>query len=315
MSTGPVLALLGRLDQPGVELLTTARRVAQGLGARLEAVWLGPLADDDVTGLGAYGTERVHHLATGRGSSTELAGAILSLPERPTAVLVTTSYPARELAARLGVRLGGGVLVDAAQVEVVGGRIEAERTSFAATWGSRCAVLAEPAIVTVKPHATSPEPAAAPSSPEVVPLAAGASDPRVRVVERTERVATGRPDLASAGVVVAGGRGTEGDFSLLAELADELGGALGATRVATDEGWVGHELQVGQTGVTVNPVLYIGAGVSGAVHHVGGMRAAQHVVAINTDPDAPIFSVAHYSIVGDLNTVIPQMIKAFKAKQ
>src|SRR5690606_10289132 len=130
-------------------------------------------------------------------------------------------------------------------------------------------------VITVKPHSAEPRPAGEAEEPELVPLAPGSADPRVRVVSRSRRAATGRPELATAAAVVVGGRGTAGDFSVLTELADELGAALGATRVATDEGWVGHELQVGQTGVTINPVLYVGAGVAGAIHHVGGMRAAQ----------------------------------------
>ena len=125
------------------------------------------------------------------------------------------------------------------------------------------------------------------------------------LVERTERTPSGRPDLSAAQVVVVGGRGTEGDFSLVAELADVLGGAVGATRVATDEGWIDHEAQIGQTGVTVSPRLYIGAGVSGAVHHRGGMQSAGTIVAVNNDPEAPIFEIADLGIVGDLQTVLP----------
>ena len=315
---GPVLAVLddgsghrvAELAQPAAELLTTARRVAIGLGSSLEAVWSGPLDDDGAARLGEYGVDRVHHLVNPATSSTELADALgrLAATIGPAAILATTSFASRELAARLGYRLGGGVLVDASRLDVVDGQIEAHRTAFAATWGSRCAVVATPAIITVKPHAASPEPAPEALVPQIVALAPGAVDPRVRVVERTQRVATGRPDLASAAVVVAGGRGTEGDFTLLTELADLLGGAVGATRVASDEGWVGHELQVGQTGVTVNPVLYIGAGISGAVHHVGGMRAAQSVVSINTDPDAPLNQVADYVVVGDLFEVVGGLI-------
>ena len=105
---------------------------------------------------------------------------------------------------------------------------------------------------------------------------------------------------------MAGGRGTEGDFSVVEELADVLGGAVGATRVATDEGWIGHDAQIGQTGVTIAPRLYVGVGVSGAVHHRGGMQASGTIVAINSDPDAPIFEIADFGVVGDLFTVVPQ---------
>ena len=131
---------------------------------------------------------------------------------------------------------------------------------------------------------------------------------RVTLVERTERPASGRPDLGSASIVVVGGRGTEGDFSVVEELADVLGGAVGATRVATDEGWIGHDAQIGQTGVTIAPRLYVGVGVSGAVHHRGGMQASGTIVAINSDPDAPIFEIADFGVVGDLFTVLPQAV-------
>lgn len=307
-----VLALLdGRgLDATATELLEVAGRVAGGLGARLEVVRSGALEEPELGALGALGVRRVHHLAERPGSTAELAGALEPLLSAPdaAALLATTSFPARELAARLGARLGAGVLVDALHLEVVDGRVVADRTSFAASWGSRCEVRVAPAVLTVKPHATAvgPRPEAV-AAPELVPLAPGAPDARVRVLDRTERSASGRPDLATAGVVVAGGRGLEGDFSLLEELADEIGAAVGATRVAVDEGWVGHELQVGQTGVTINPVLYIGAGISGAVHHVGGMRAARTVVAINTDPDAPLMEIADYAVVGDLRSVLPRL--------
>ena len=337
-SAGPVLALLDaevaevadgvRLTLTAAELLTVARDVATGLGVPLEVVWTGVLDDAVVASLGAHGATRVHHLADEPVTTSELAGALTGLvaAASPAALLATTSFASRELAARLGVRLGVGVLVDATRLEVVDGRLVADRTAFAASWGSRCAVLTSPAVVTVKPHATAsgsavtssagPRGSGAPAVgqdpavgpvPDVVPLAPGTPDPRVRVVERTPRLATGRPDLATAAVVVAGGRGTEGDFTVLEELAAVLGAAVGSTRVATDEGWVGHEIQVGQTGVTINPVLYVGAGVSGAIHHVGGMRAAQTVVAINTDPDAPLMEIADYAVVGDLFDVVPQL--------
>ncbi|NLF03694.1 MAG: electron transfer flavoprotein subunit alpha/FixB family protein [Actinomycetales bacterium] len=318
-TANPVLALLAGGDQdalegPDAELLGVARAVAAALGAPLEVVWSGALTDGALEELGAAGVGRVHRLTSASTSSSELAGALgeLFATASPAALLATTSFESRELAARLGARLGAGVLVDALRLEVTRGRIVAERTSFAASWRSRCEVMTAPAVITVKPHATvlgvtESGVAAVGHTPEVLDLAPGAPDPRVRVVERTPRVASGRPDLATAATVVVGGRGTQGDFTLLEELADVLGGSVGATRVAVDEGWVGHELQVGQTGVTINPVLYIGAGVSGAIHHVGGMRAAQTVVAVNEDPDAPLMELADYAIVGDLTSVLPRL--------
>jgi electron transfer flavoprotein alpha subunit len=156
--------------------------------------------------------------------------------------------------------------------------------------------------------------AEAPLAPEVRAreVAVSGRATRVRVVERTPQAPSDRPDLGSADVVVVGGRGTEGDFGPLEALADEIGGAVGATRVATDEGWIGHEAQIGQTGVTVSPRLYVGAGVSGAVHHRGGMQASGTIVAVNSDPEAPIFEIADYGVVGDLFAVLPQLTEELR---
>jgi electron transfer flavoprotein alpha subunit len=161
------------------------------------------------------------------------------------------------------------------------------------------------AYVTVLPGVTS---AARPQGnppaelyPLPVPEVAAA-----RLLSSTPNVGAGRPDLETAGVVVAGGRGTDGDFAAVEQLADQLGGAVGASRVAADEGWIGHEAQVGQTGRSVSPELYVAAGISGAVQHVVGLRQAGTIVAVNTDSDAPIFEIADLGIVGRLQDVLPQ---------
>jgi electron transfer flavoprotein alpha subunit len=137
----------------------------------------------------------------------------------------------------------------------------------------------------------------------------------VKVLERVR--ADKEVDLKGAQIIVAGGYGvgSKANMKLIYDLAEALGGEVGASRAAVDAGWIEHERQIGQTGVTVRPRLYIAAGISGSIQHCAGMSESKKIIAINTDPDAPIFSVAHYAIVGDLNTVIPQMIKAFKAKQ
>jgi electron transfer flavoprotein alpha subunit len=186
------------------------------------------------------------------------------------------------------------------------GAIVTTQQAFAATWTLRGRVTTPRAVVALKPNSAPARAVGAPTVPAVRMHDPVVPDPRVRVVERTPRPSSGRPDLGEAQVVVVGGRGTDGDFSAIEDLADALGGAVGATRVATDEGWIGHEAQIGQTGVTISPRLYIGAGVSGAVHHRGGMVASGTVVAVDTDPDAPIFEFADFGVVGDLFTVLPQ---------
>lgn len=314
---GPVLVLLDHsaadaLHGPVLELLTAAR----GLGT-VHGVWVG--ADAPAAAvldqLGAQGVEMLDVLDLDGADArlTPVVGeglAALVTELGASAVLLTSSFENKEVAARLGVLTGAGVVVDASGVEVAGDRVVADKSVLAGTWTTRCAVRTPLAVVALKANSVTVEPAAAPSVPAVVRHAVTVRDDvrRATVVERTERAGSDRPALGEAQVVVVGGRGTDGDFSLLEELADVLGGAVGATRVATDEGWIGHDAQIGQTGVTVSPKLYIGAGVSGAVHHRGGMQASGTIVAVNSDPESPIFEIADYGIVGDLFTVLPQTI-------
>jgi electron transfer flavoprotein alpha subunit len=168
------------------------------------------------------------------------------------------------------------------------------------------------AVLTVRANAVVPEPAPGPVSTDVEGLSVDVDAPTVRVVSRTPKEHTaGRPTLEEAAVVVAGGRGTNGDFGPVTELADALGAAVGATRDAVFEGW--FDQYIGQTGVTIAPRLYVAAGISGAPHHRGGMQASQVVVAVNNDPEAPIFEISDFAVVGDLADVLPQAAAAIRA--
>ena len=165
-----------------------------------------------------------------------------------------------------------------------------------------------PALVTVKPnsvHLPAEEPAAA-AAAAVLVLETGRVGPVATVTGTVERTASGRPDLAEARFVVAGGRGVDGDFGPVEDLADALGAAIGASRAATDAGWIDHSAQIGQTGKTVSPQLYISAGISGAIQQKAGMQSSTYIVAVNKDPDAPVFEIADLGIVGDLAAVLPQ---------
>jgi electron transfer flavoprotein alpha subunit len=319
VSGSTVLVLLDRVEPAGglrpatLELLTAART----LGGPVHGAWVGGEAPDAgvLDTLGRYGVAVVHVARTGTADPhlTPVLGAALVAAVTAAdagTVLTVSTFENKEAVARLAVATGAGVVTDAATVERdADGRLVAGKTVLAGTWTTRCAVRTALAVVTVKAGALAAAPADTPTTPEVrvldVDVPAGAL--RVEVVERTAQAPSDRPDLASADTVVVGGRGTEGDFGPLEELADVLGAAVGATRVATDEGWIGHEAQIGQTGVTVTPRLYIGAGVSGAVHHRGGMQASGTIVAINADPESPIFEIADYGIVGDLFTVVPAL--------
>jgi electron transfer flavoprotein alpha subunit len=316
--TDPVLVLLdhavgGALRPTVLELLTIARGLGTVHGAWVAPAGAGP-DDATLTQLGKHGVEAVHVLDLGPADvrlTPVVAQGLTALVAEvgASALLLASSFENKEAAARLGVATGAGVVVDASGAQVgEDGRLVAAKTVFAGTWTTRCAVRTPLAVVALKANSVQAEPAVAATVPTLVrhTVEVGERATRARVVEHTERVASDRPALGEAQVVVTGGRGTNGDFSAVEELADVLGGAVGATRVATDEGWIGHDAQIGQTGATIAPKLYIGAGVSGAVHHRGGMQSAGTIVAVNSDPEAPIFEIADYGIVGDLSTVLPQ---------
>jgi len=312
------------------ELVTLARDLAGASSGTVRGAWAVDGAEPSAAALaelGALGVTHVHRLTSDADLRVaavlaEGLAALLAELGDPTGggvgvLLGVSSFEVKEVAAHLAVATGAGVVTDADALERVDGALVAGKTVFAGTWTTRTAVRAALAIVLLKPNSVVASDASDAVEPHVSELAfpASAAASRVRVVERTERPATGRPDLGSAHIVVVGGRGTEGDFTPLEELADVLGGAVGATRVATDEGWIGHDAQIGQTGVTISPRLYIGAGVSGAVHHRGGMQASGTIVAINSDPDAPIFEIADYGIVGDLTAVVPQLTQELRRRQ
>ncbi len=303
----------GALRAPVRELVTLARDLTSG---GVHGVWPVDGAEPDLATLGELGelgVTHVHRLTSDADLRVPavLAEGVAGLLDATGAgvLLAVSSFENKELAAHLAVATGAGVVTDADTVQRADSTLVVGKTVFAGTWTTRTAVRAPLAVVLLKANSVTVTPAPVAADPQVgehaFTASAGAS--RVRVVERTERPETGRPDLGSAHIVVVGGRGTEGDFTPLEELADVLGGAVGATRVATDEGWIGHDAQIGQTGVTISPRLYIGAGVSGAVHHRGGMQASGTIVAINSDPDAPIFEIADFGVVGDLTTVVPQL--------
>ncbi|NTW42734.1 MAG: electron transfer flavoprotein subunit alpha/FixB family protein, partial [Cellulomonadaceae bacterium] len=254
-ANGPVLVLLDHTDagalRPAVlELLTLARTFGP-----VHGVWVGePGASvpDGVTGPAAEAGAEALHVVGVSGNprlTPVLAEALAAVITQvaPGAVLLTSSFENKEVAGRLGVLTGAGVVVDATGLERVEGTYVAAKGVFAGTWTTRCAIRTSLAVVALKPNVVQAEPAPEPGAATVVPHTVTVSDRALRtvLVERTERAASGRPDLGAAQVVVVGGRGTEGDFSPVEDLADALGGAVGATRVATDEGGISHDAQIG----------------------------------------------------------------------
>ncbi|WNM26602.1 electron transfer flavoprotein subunit alpha/FixB family protein [Demequina capsici] len=303
----------GTVAGPSLESLTLAR----GLG-RPVAVWIGeaPTADA-VAALASHGAQEVRHVEVGAAARLPKvrAAAVTAAASDAAVTLMTSTFLNKEVATLVALRTGAGVVVDASGAELVDGRVETEQTVFAATWNVRTRVAAEKAIVALRPNTTQAVPLDAPAAAVVEAIEFAAPETKeslvgVAVVEREEGV-----PLAEARVVVSGGRGTNGDYALVRELAELLDGAVGATRDATDEGWISHEHMVGQTGTTVTPALYVACGISGAVHHRGGMQASGTIVAVNIDPDAPIFEIADLGIVGDLGDVLPQAIATLKERK
>ncbi|GIE79792.1 electron transfer flavoprotein subunit alpha [Actinoplanes philippinensis] len=285
-----------------LELLTIAR----GLGS-VSAVVFG---EADTAKLGEYGAEKIY-AASGEDVEGYLvapkATVIASLVQQvqPAAVLLASTQEGKEIAARLAIKLDNGLLTDAVEVAADG---TATQAVFAGSALVKSKVTKGLPIVTVRPNSVTPEPAAASPAVEQVTVAASETDKLTRVVERVAEQKGSRPELTEAGIVVSGGRGVGNadNFKLVEELADLLGGAVGASRAAVDSGYYPHQFQVGQTGKTVSPQLYVALGISGAIQHRAGMQTSKTIVAVNKDAEAPIFELADFGVVGDLFKVVPQ---------
>lgn len=236
--------------------------------------------------------------------------------EEISAVLLVSNYRGREVAANLAVRLGSAAIADAAGLEVSEAGLRVQKLVLSGSW-STCvhinqgipAIAVRPGVEPQNAEAASPTETGETLPLETVEFALSAAAASCTVVSSQKISGTGKANLAEADVVVVGGRGMDGDFALAESLAEVLGGAVGATRVACDEGWIDRSVQIGQTGVSVAPKLYLGLGVSGATHHTCGIQGAERIVAVCDDPDAPIFELADFGVVGDLTEVVPAALE------
>jgi electron transfer flavoprotein alpha subunit len=297
----------GSVKKTTSELLTLAR----GLGEP-SAVFFGSGAEDAREALAKFGAGKVYVVddpAIDDYLVAPKAEAVAQLVEKtqPAAVLIPSYAEGKEIAGRLAVKLGSGLITDAVDVQPGGADAGPQTTQsvFAGGYTVKAHVSKGTPIITVKPNSATPEPADGAAEVEHVQVTISESAKTAKIVSSEERKQTGRPELTEAAIVVSGGRGTGGNFEPIEAFADALGAAVGASRAAVDSGWYPHSYQIGQTGKTVSPQLYIAVGISGAIQHRAGMQTSKTIVAVNKDEEAPIFEMADFGVVGDLHTILP----------
>jgi len=323
----------GKIANVSLELVSKGRELAARLGVKTEAVYIGNNLESSVSTLYHYGCDTVYLSEDPRFEPFTVlpyARTIVSLVKehRPNILLFGATPKGRELGPRVASTLLAGLTADCTDLQIddfddkigqkqyknklmqirpaFGGNIIA---TIVNTWQDPQMVTVRPGVMKLNDPDKSRKGKLVKVKPEISP-----EDTIVKVIERMQKEKA--IDLQAAPIIVAGGYGlgTKENFKLISDLARAIGGEVAASRAAVDAGWINHDHQVGQTGVTVRPKLYIACGISGSVQHRAGMAESSKIIAINNDPDAPIFSVAHYGIVGEVNSVIPKLIKAFKAK-
>jgi electron transfer flavoprotein alpha subunit len=304
----------GVIRQASLQALSEANRQA---GGDVTAVLVGSEIGDLAAGLGASGAAKVFvaddlnlalYSAEGYGEAVTKAVEAAA----PDAVFFAGTAMGRDLAPRVAAKLGVGALADVVAFEKDGDQLVTRRPVYSGkAFATADSAGAKPQVISLRPNVFAAEETG--GTAEVVVLD-GISLTIRAVVKELADTGAGELDVAEADIIVSGGRGLKGpeNFALIRELADALGGAVGASRAAVDAGWIEHKHQVGQTGKVVSPSLYVACGISGAIQHLAGMNSSKIIVAINKDPDAPIFKIADYGIVGDLFQVVPPMVEEVK---
>jgi len=283
------------------EMLTKARDLGEPV-----AVFVGEGLETAREGLARHGATAVYAAGGDNRLSGPLTGALAAAADRaePAAVLVAATPLGKDAGARLAARRGWGMLADIVDLD---GDLVATQTVFGGATTVRARVRTGTPVLAVKPNSFPVQ--EAPAEPEVVDLDLAEGQDATRVTDHVVQEQGGRPDVAEAEIVVSGGRGLQdpSNFALVEALADTLGAAVGASRAAVDAGWYPHQHQVGQTGKTVSPQLYVAVGISGAIQHRAGMQTSKTIVAVNKDADAPIFAISDFGVVGDLFKVVPRL--------
>jgi electron transfer flavoprotein alpha subunit len=289
---------------------------------KAEAILLGPAPEDAVQTLAKHGASKIYR------SVDDVYRDYLTLPAaetvagllqkyHPAVMLFASSYTGRDIVANLCARLDCGAITDVGDFELKDGSVEATIPALGASYQNTSTLVPQGTkLLVVRPKSFEPKVNEQPLAVEEIPAA---SDEGLRKVHMKERVVVKRegPQLEGAKIVVSGGRGLKGEeqFGMLKDLADALGGAVGASRAAVDAGWVPYAMQIGQTGKTVKPDVYFAIGISGAVQHLSGMKTAKYIISINKDAEAPIFQYSDFGIVGDLFKVVPQLIEELKKRK
>jgi len=310
----------GKLRRTSLEVVSEAKRQAGAFGGAVATVVIGPGTEGLAAELASYGADTVHVFddAAYADYATEAwARAVASVIEKtkPAVVLFPATALGKDLAPRVAAKVDAGMASDCVALEAKDGKLTARRPIYAGKAYATVEWEGEPRIASLRPNVFALETPDTSRSPEVVK---GSADTSSRAkVTATEATAKGKIELTEAQIIVSGGRGLKGPehFHLVTDLAEVLGAAVGASRAVVDAGWVDHQMQVGQTGKTVSPSLYVACGISGAIQHLAGMSTSKFIAAVNKDPDAPIFKVANYGILGDVFEVLPKLTEAAKAQQ
>jgi len=319
---GPVVVFVesrdGAFKKSSLEALSEGRRIATALGVPLQAVVIGSGVAAKAADLVAYGPDLVKvadHERLAKYANAAWARIVARPGADASAVLMSATALGRDLGGHVAGMLSTSLAQDCTELKVDGGRVIARRPVYAGKAFASVAASAGPLVATMRPNVFREESAGPGRTAPVENMPIEAQDADFRaVVREIVATATKKMDLTEANVIVSGGRGLKGPehWGLITDLAAAVGGAQGASRAVVDAGWRPHEEQVGQTGKTVSPSLYFACGISGAIQHLAGMSSSRVIVAVNKDPDAPIFKVANYGIVGDLFEVLPALTAEFR---
>ena len=309
----------GKVKKPSLEALAAARKLADQLQESVIALRMG--SGEPSENLAQYGADKVMSVQHALLQTYSTEGYCLAFVQavqsvQPRFILGSASAMGRDLLPRTAAKLGVGLAQDCVEVHVIEGQqLECVRPIFAGKAYAKVRLLMTPGVATLRPNVFSLGAPETGRNAEAISFAPELNETQIRATVKEVQASAGlKVELTEANIIVSGGRGMKGpeNFPVVEALADVLGGATGASRSAVDAGWIDQQHQVGQTGKTVSPTLYIACGISGAIQHLAGMSSSKYIVAINKDPDAPIFAIADYGIVGDLFAVVPALTEEIK---